>query len=246
MNGKAREMVGGGEVITHGAERLVLACSLEPAEHQLEIAEDPKRAPDDRLDIVVLELTQLCRESALEFALRAGGIVVRHFYDGDLGAWRDRGPKLHSFRTLAQHPNLPMSAGALYRCVAVYELCERLGAIARWRRLGLSHFRSVLSVGEAAQEELLTTANTERWSVKTLHRAAMEARFVRPSRGGRKAQPGLLRSLAKIHASLTSCEVDLAGDLSVNDIEKSKELLRDAKQKLLTLERDLTRRRASS
>src|SRR6478735_5141212 len=90
----------------------------------------------DTVDRVVEHLNRICRNSGLEFALQVGSVVIHHFYDGDVEAWRVRGPKAVSFRRLALHPQLPMSPGALYRCVALFELCDRLEAPSRWRNLG--------------------------------------------------------------------------------------------------------------
>ena len=103
-------------------------------------------ASGDEIDIVVAQIKRLTRVASLEFALRVGAVIIHHFYDGDTEAWRSRGPKVSSFRRLAEHPELPLSAGALYRCVALYELCERLNAPSRWEHLGASHLRLVLGL----------------------------------------------------------------------------------------------------
>src|SRR5688572_20149166 len=73
----------------------------------------------EQIDEVVHQLNGICRNSSLEFALRVGAVIIHHFYAGDAHAWRDRGPKVHSFRRLAEHPELALSAGAIYRCVAI-------------------------------------------------------------------------------------------------------------------------------
>src|SRR4051794_34652916 len=118
---------------------------------------------DESIQLVVYQIGQICRDSSLEFALRVGAVVIHNFYDGEVNSWRGRGPKLHSFRRLARHPELPMSPAALYRCVAIFELCERLNAPARWRRLSASHLRTVLGLPPDAQEQLLATANKHHW-----------------------------------------------------------------------------------
>ena len=82
-----------------------------------------------QINIVVGQLKRLTRTANLEFALRMGGLIIHHFYHGDTAAWRTRGRKSASFRRLTRHAEMPLSAGALYRCVALYELCERLNTV---------------------------------------------------------------------------------------------------------------------
>lgn len=118
--------------------------------------------------MVVAQIRRLVRDASLEFALRVGAIIIHHFYDGESDVWRSRGRKTSSFRKLARHPQLLLSAGAPYRCVALYELCDRLDATSRWGQLGASHLRLVLGLPQVLQEQLLTNANNERWTVKKL------------------------------------------------------------------------------
>jgi hypothetical protein len=163
---------------------------------------------NELLDDVVSQLNRVCRASSLEFALRVGAIIIYHFYKGDTDAWRTRGPKLNSFRRLAEHPELPMSAAALYRCVAVFELCDRLNAPSRWRRLGASHLRVVLGVPHERQEKLLSAANEERWSVQALEHRARQFKQQR-HQGGRRVQSPLARNLRLLDQCLMDCEAVL-------------------------------------
>jgi hypothetical protein len=91
-----------------------LLAKCEPS--LLEIVDD--EPSDDEIHIVVAQIRRLVRDASLEFALRVGAIIIHHFYEGESDAWRSRGPKTASFRKLAQHPQLPLSAGALYRWAA--------------------------------------------------------------------------------------------------------------------------------
>jgi len=178
---------------------------------------------DESMQLVVSQISQICRDSSLEFALRVGAVVVHNFYEGDVDAWRTRGPKIHSFRRLSQHPDLPMSPAALYRCVAVFELCERLNATSRWRRLGASHFRTVVGLEPKEQEKLLATANKNRWSVKLLQAAAARRRPSDSRKGGRKRRSTLVKSLSSIHRSLEDCDSDLERDLNSLDPQEFRE-----------------------
>jgi hypothetical protein len=155
----------------------------------------------EQIDEVVNQLNGICRSSSLEFALRVGSVIIHHFYGGDTQAWRERGPKVHSFRRLAQHPELALSAGALYRCVALFEMCDRLRAPSRWRRLGASHLRAVIGIPAERQEYLLTKANEERWSVQALQAQAQTLRTAR-TRGGRRAQSVLGKHLSAVDRCL--------------------------------------------
>jgi hypothetical protein len=159
----------------------------------------------EQVEQIVNEINGICRTSSLEFALRVGAVIIFNFYDGDTKAWRDRGPKLHSFRRLATHPDLLVSPGALYRCVAVFELCDRLRAPSRWRRLGASHLRAVLGVPHDRQESLLALANEQRWSVQHLQTRAQELKEDR-ARGGRRARSPLEKNLRALDQHLRACE----------------------------------------
>ena len=204
---------------------------------------------DDDLNLVVKQLRTICRDSSLEFALRVGAVVIHNFYFGDVGAWRTRGPKLHSFRRLAEHPELPMSPAALYRCVAVFELCERCNAPARWRRLGASHLRTVLGLAPDVQEKLLAAANEHSWTVKTLQSEAIGWRTGASRRGGRKPMSILLKSLSAIRRSLQGCEIDLESELDsfdADELERSAALLAEANDWVNSVARVLERRCALS
>lgn len=175
----------------------------------------------EEIDEVVYQLNGICRSSSLEFALRVGAVIIHHFYAGDTQAWRDRGPKVHSFRRLAEHPDLAVSAGALYRCVAVFEICDRLRAPSRWRRLGASHLRAVIGIPTEKQEYLLTKANEERWSVQVLQAEAQSLRTGR-TRGGRRAQS----TIGKHLRALDRCLQDWSGALDSVDASEPEELER--------------------
>jgi hypothetical protein len=165
--------------------RLAVDCNLE---RELQSESEPSA---EELNQIVLQIGRLVTMAGLDAALRVGALIVHHFYDGDTNAWRVRGHKTASFRRIAEHPGLPMSPGALYRCVAVFELCDRLHAPSRWRNLGASHLRAVLGLDAATQERLLSTANSERWTVRTLQAKVLNGRVPRLERGGRRPQsPG--------------------------------------------------------
>jgi hypothetical protein len=200
----------------------------------LEVEDD--EASDDEIHIIVAQIRRLARGASLEFALRVGAIIIHHFYGGESEVWRSRGPKTASFRKLARHPELPMSAGALYRCVAVYELCDRLNAASRWEQLGASHLRLVLGLPQRLQEQLLTKANAERWTVKTLHEEVLRQKPAQ-TRGGRRPRPPLARSLMVIRKCLDDCRLTMerTGELSDEDHEFSIQVLEETRCQLEAL-----------
>jgi hypothetical protein len=194
-------------------------------------------APDDlsraegEIEIVVAHIRRLARTASLEYALRVGAVIVHHFYDGDMNSWRAKGPKNNSFRQLARHPELPLSAGALYRCVALFELCDRLDAPSRWGQLGASHFRLVLGLPQNIQERMLTQANKHRWSVKVFQEAVQRERPMRATTGGRRVERPITRSLKAIRKCLQGHGDVMANadDVSNRDLQESLRLVDEIK-----------------
>ena len=184
----------------------------------------------DQIDEVVHQLNGICRSSSLEFALRVGSVIIHHFYNGDTDTWRSRGPKVNSFRRLAEHPDLALSAGALYRCVAIFEMCDRLRAASRWRRLGASHLRVVIGLPPDKQESLLNSANEERWSVQMLQAKTQGLRTSR-TRGGRRAQSALGKHLRMLDRCLQDWDValDSVGSHELDELERTVHLLEKMK-----------------
>ncbi len=203
------------------------------------------RALGDRdVAMVVRRLAQIARESTLEYALRVGQLIILEFYGGDTAAWRTKGPKQASFRRLSNHPNLPMSPSALYRCVAIFEVCDRLGAVSRWPHLGASHMRCVLRLPPPDQSHLLGRANSEKWTTERLHSEVSLARSPTLRRTGRpplapltKVARRLWRFIAETIATIEMPDVaersgapveDLLGaiDGAIRDLERVRERLR--------------------
>jgi hypothetical protein len=186
----------------------------------------------EELDIVVAQIKRIARTAGLEFALRVGAVIVHHFYDGDVDSWRSRGPKVASFRRLASHPALPLSAGSLYRCVAIFELCERLNAPARWGHLGASHLRLVLGLSPAAQERILALANSKRWSVKKLQQELSRENPSRLTCGGRRAEPEIAKSLRSVRRCLDVHRdlIERADRVSSRDLQQSMHLIEETKR----------------
>jgi hypothetical protein len=186
---------------------------------------------NQEIGIVIAQLKRITRSANLEYALRVGAVIIHNFYGGDTSAWRSRGRKSSSLRRLAMHPDLPFSHGSLYRCVAIFDLCERLRAPSRWEHLGASHLRIVLGLSPPLQEKFLATANDNRWTVKALQSAVEREKSVRVTRGGRRPEAALVKRLK----TLSRCLEEYHGDatradfLSRDDIQKGMSFLADAR-----------------
>lgn len=218
-------------------------CELEEALE--ESSDEGLMLTAEQLDNVVSQINGICRTSGLEFAMRVGAVIIHHFYEGDTEAWRHRGPKVTSFRRLAAHPDLALSAGALYRCVAIFEICNRLRAASRWRRLGATHLRAVIGVPDDQQGRLLDKANDERWSVRTLEAHAQGLRAGR-SRGGRRAQSPLGKHLGVLDRCLQGYEIALSSVQShdPDELDRSLQLLQKIKASVEELSGAVSARRS--
>lgn len=195
----------------------------------------------DDLNHVVAQIGRLTRTASVEFALRVGALIIHHFYGGNVDKWRLRGPKTTSFRRLAEHPGLPMSAGMLYRCVAIFELCERLDAPSRWQNLGASHLRLVLQVKPEIQEGLLVAANSERWTVRALQQRVTENNLARRGRGGRRPQSRTAKFIGTISKCLVDHRelLDSDGPADRSELHELERVLSDARMALEKVRRAL-------
>lgn len=210
-----------------------------------ERADENSTVSAQELEEVVHQINGICRSSSLEFALRVGAVIIHHFYGGEAEAWRHRGPKVNSFRRLAEHPELALSPGALYRCVAIFEMCERLRAASRWRRLGASHLRAVIGIPVDKQEYLLSKANDERWSVQTLQAQAQRLRIGR-TRGGRRVRSQLGKNLCVLDRCLENCRValDSGGSQELDELERGLAMFEKMKASMDELSAVLESRRS--
>jgi hypothetical protein len=165
--------------------------------------------PDEVVEKVVFRLNGIAKAATFDFAIAVGALIINNLYGGDLDGWRHRGPKCSSFRRLAKHPELSMSAGALYRSVAIYELCERFG-VKKCRHVSTSHLRLMLPLGRQDQERLLNDAETGRWSVRRLQKeiAMIGDRHERaqPGRGGRRHKSKLRGTVRALDNCIEACD----------------------------------------
>jgi hypothetical protein len=169
---------------------------------------------------VVQQLNAIGREVTFAFAFRVGQVVIENFYAGNMDGWRLRVPnKDVFFRKLSAHPDLPMSASALFRSVCIYELCERLG-VRSWKHLSTSHIRLVLPLPATEQERVLRLAEDNAWSVRRLDEEVAGMRVPgqrpNPARGGPKARRALkaIRVVDKCSSAIAGLLHSLDDDLT--------------------------------
>lgn len=200
----------------------------------------------DPVERALADIRHIARASALELALDVGEVVFHHIFRGDAAAVRKRGPKDASFRRLALHPELPLSAANLWRAVAIYELSLRIPGVTRSKHLGISHVRTLLGLPEDVQHRLVTQAEAETWSVARLEK---EAAARRSGRGGRHRKSELERTLDTLRKLASIPTPRLASPSAVSalgseDLEVALETLREIRARAVELERLLRRSRA--
>jgi hypothetical protein len=151
---------------------------------------------DHDVEEVVRLLNGMCKAATLAFTISVGSLIINKLYAGSCRAWHHRGPKTLSFRRLARHPDLPMSAGSLYRCVAIYEMCQRL-ALENYKHVSTSHLRLILPLKDDDQARLVNDIELHRWPVQRLREHLESLSLPRSPRsrgGGRKPRSNLRRA----------------------------------------------------
>ncbi len=186
------------------------------------------------------------RGTPIDLALEVGQIIVQRAFKGDVDAMQQRGRKDVSFRKLASHPAVSMSASKLWTSCAVYELSLRWPALRECRHLRLAHLRSVLGLVPSDQRALLVRAEKERWSVSKL---AERAASKRRGQGGRPPKPRIVRLLEGVK-SLRDASPKALRDkrslaaLSPNEVAAGLKVTIELRQKLATLENVLREAKA--
>jgi hypothetical protein len=204
-----------------------------------------------QIDDLAEKLSALGKDVSVEQAVKIGRVVVERLYGGDVSAWRGRGPKTHSLRTLSRRSDLPVSSSALYRSIALYELSTRLGGLARWADagLGISHLRLVLGLPELDQRRLLDAALNQAWTVAELEREAVATRKRSPTqskRGGRPRLPRFVKSVNRLRKTAEAPDelfgdLDAAANMSAADLTEIRDMLSTIRVRCSELERALER-----
>ncbi|HMR76995.1 MAG TPA: hypothetical protein PKD61_17870 [Polyangiaceae bacterium] len=152
-------------------------------------------ANDDSIERTVAEIRHLTRKAALDLALEIGEIVFRRIFDGDMKSVRKHGPKHASFRQLALHPELPMSATGLWRSVTMFELWLRLPQLKNCKHISANHIHAVLALPPRDQERLLKRAERQKWRASELW---AQAAARRKGAGGRPPKLEIVKALDQL------------------------------------------------
>lgn len=196
-----------------------IRMSARPVVTRVETPHSPA-ACEERVRQTLRQVNALCKGTTLRFALDVGRLVVEGLYDGDLRRLRSRGQKDElAMRRLAADPDLAMSASALYRCVAIFELCGRLHRT-EWRHVSTSHLRLVLPLPPSEQERFVREAEANGWKVRELERHIASFVGVAPpacAKGGRRRRSELSsvvhtleKGTERVIGLLATCEGDTA------------------------------------
>lgn len=207
----------------YGVGSEVLAMASHAVALLEEGADFQPSLPDDVIDHVILELRRLQHNATLELALALGRVVVDHLYNGDPAAWRERGPKDGSFRQLARRldaSEVPgLSAAALHRAVAIWDLEQRIG-VTRRPRLTASHVRAVIGLPETEQARLLQASEDRSWTVQRLEKEVASVRRQTAGNRGRPPLPAFVKTVHKLERMLAD-ETDSFGDLDrIGDLDE--------------------------
>lgn len=174
------------------------------------------------------EIRRLASGTMLRFTNEVGRIILERFYGGSAQAWHARGAKVVSIRRLAEQLSGDggFSASMLCRCVQIHLVLQRLGPDRTWTHLSPSHFRTVLSLPEPKQDELLEEAEDRGLSVRDV--ADMANRSRRPRATPAAPQPRFLRTIRRLERVATEPErwfpdLDGAADLDHAEQEKARE-----------------------
>ena len=159
-------------------------------------------------------------------AYEVGRVIVEELYLGERPEHGRRGRT--TFRRIAQNEMKGlMSAQALYRCAAIYEMCKALSLEPYWQHVGMSHLSLVLGLTPAQQRRLINATEKQGWSVERLRTEATKLRSTRKKRKGRRP---LLRFAKAIH----QLDRFIDGRESLlEDLESSDELDREKLEELV-------------
>jgi len=181
---------------------------------RLVVADDPEERV---IAEVAGEIRGLARRVELEFTCAVGRLLVERFYGGDRAAWRDHSSgKAASFRRLAENlrDDRGLCASALWRCVAIHDLVERLGGVAARQHLSATHFRAVLALPEPDQRRLLDEAAERSWTSRELEAAARGT----TSRVASRRPPSFVAAIRRIE------RVVVEQNLALKEIGRAREL----------------------
>ena len=179
----------------------------------------------------VITINTIRMHGALQTALAVGEYVIGTFFDGDIETFRRRHEDHVSFRQLAQHEELEMSATSLWTAVQMVSHREVLGA-AVTEQLSLRHHQVLIGV----QDEQLRRTLAGRVLEEGLSRDDLQelARKTKPgARSGRKSLPAWFKQARRGAVALRRLgEMEIEGEVSEARMEELSGLLGEAQKAL--------------
>ncbi len=212
-----------------------------PDSEQVEPVVLPAAAEDHIIEQVVASINEATRLSGLSLVESLGQVIFEQVYQGDVNKWRSHGPKESSFRKLAGHSDLQISAPVLSRSVAIYDMCQRLGVgVSSWKHLRVSHLRAAIGLPENEQRRLLKMAEDRGWTAEKLEEHCGKARqkAIENKGGKRRGRPPLptyVKTLTKLSAIMADGSA-FEGLETISELDdvKAQELLRQAREAAAT------------
>jgi len=179
---------------------------------------------DAVLDQVASALQRIARGSGWERTLAIGRLILRHFFDDDVQAWRARGRgKSQSIRRLAERPDCPFGKSALTQAVGVYVFHNRHPEARCSDRITPTHLAKVVGLAPERAIDLLRTADQKSWSVARLGVAAATARWMTGERRrARQAEPESAAGRWARHAldAMAAARKDLFGGPPLGEADR--------------------------
>ena len=166
-------------------------------------------------------------------ASQVGELVVNAFFGGDAANARLRGKRHVSFKALAEHESLKMSATTLWYCVKMFEQLPLLGeAVAS--QLTMAHHKLLLHVADIdLRRRLASEAAAAGQTVPQLTTAIGNTRTAPAdgdaARAGRPALPAAVKNMNLVKKSITPLNAITPATLGALDAAKRQETLDEAR-----------------
>lgn len=211
----------------------------ETVENALTVAAQlPGQATEDAALVsqVVVEVNTAYETGGLQTMRQIGKIVLERMFGGDVGRFHEAEKSHVSFRALAKHPDLHVSASNLWYSIAIEDNFRLLGDAAQ--QLGASQHRRLVHVAdEAARVELAHRTIDEGLTIERLEAEIIAAR--KPALGeakrGRPALPTTVKQFGLFKRTVADLGNVVATDLQGLDAPKATAMLEEARALQTTL-----------
>lgn len=175
-------------------------------------------------------------------AYAVGKIIVEELYAGERPEHGRRGRT--TFRKIAANLDGKMSAQALYRCAAIYEMCRDLAIAPDWEHVGMSHLSLMLGLPRSQQRRLIQQTERHHWSVERLRADTARLRSARKERKGRRPLLRCVRAIRQLGRFVDGREqlaqdLDRLSELDEASLEQLMELASEVQEQLALVAKEL-------